>query len=238
MQYEFIPLTNKIEAAISQQHRFTTDSVLLARFSAPKKSERAAEFCCGCGAISLMWFGDGEIHPNQVVGFELMQEAVNLFNLSIEKNGLADSIQAVNCDLKNYKQIPQLESGTFDLVVCNPPYFEEGFGQGARKTARQETDLDIFEVCSAAAYALKYGGRLCICFKPQRLPDLFEAMRRSKIEPKTVRPVLVRAGEAPHLMLVEGRRGGKPQLNWQPALVLYDNNGEYTKEYREIYRMR
>ena len=54
MQYQFIPITSGIEAAISEQHRFTTDSVLLARFSAPRKTERVAEFCAGCGA-QLKW---------------------------------------------------------------------------------------------------------------------------------------------------------------------------------------
>lgn len=238
MQHEFVPITTGIEAAISSHHRFTTDSVLLARFSFPEKRERVAEFCCGCGAISLLWFGEGEAPPKSAVGFEIMEEAVELFSLSIEKNKLAEKLKVVKADLKDYKNIPELPCGGFDLVVCNPPYFGVGYGEGARQTARQETELDIWAVCRAAAYALKFGGRFCACFKPQRLPDLIEAMRQSKIEPKTLRPVLARAGEAPHLVLVEGRLGGKPQLNWQRALILHETDGSFTKEYREIYRMR
>ena len=42
MQYEFIPIVKNIQAAISQEHRFTTDSVLLSYFAAPKKNEKAA----------------------------------------------------------------------------------------------------------------------------------------------------------------------------------------------------
>ena len=238
MQYQFIPITDGIEAAISPEHRFTTDSVLLARFARPARDDTAAEFCCGCGAVSLLWFGRGETPPFRVTGFELMQEAVELFELSIEKNGLAETVNAVRCDLKEYRSIPQLKSGGFDLVVCNPPYFEEGFGRGARKAARQETELDIYDVCRAAGYALRFGGRFCVCFKPQRHPDLFEAMRQSAIEPKTIRPVLAHEGEQPHLMLVEGRRGGKRQLNWLPAMTIYGPDGDFTAEYREIYRMR
>lgn len=238
MQYEFIPITSGIEAAISDEHRFTTDSVLLARFAAPRASDTVAEFCCGCGAISLLWFGVGETSPRSVTGFELMPEAVELFKLSIERNQLQHKIDVINCDLKKYKETTEVESGKYDLVVCNPPYFTVGFGSGARRIARQETDLDIYEVCRAAAYALKYGGRFCVCFKPQRLPDLIEAMRQSKIEPKTLRPVLSKEGQAPHLLLMEGRRGGNAQLNWQPALILHKNDGSFTQEYREIYRMR
>ena len=238
MQYQFMPITNGIEAAVSDEHRFTTDSVLLARFSSPRKNERVAEFCSGCGAISLMWFGEGETPPKSVCGFEIMEEASKLFSLSIEKNNLAETVSAVCADLREYKSIKELPHAGFDLVVCNPPYFEAGFGSGQRQTARQETQLDIYTVCKAAAYALKFGGRFCVCFKPQRLPDLFEAMRQSKIEPKTIRQVVPKKGEQPHLVLVEGKLGAKPQLNWLPELALYDENGEFAEEYREIYRMR
>jgi len=238
LQYEFIPITDGIQAAISEQHRFTTDSVLLARFSAPKKKDVTAEFCSGCGAISLLWFGSDETPPLHVTGFEIMPDAAELFKLSVEKNDLCEKIDVVCCDLNQYRTIPQISAGSFDLVVCNPPYFESGFGGGARQIARQETQLDIFTVCKAAAYALKHGGRFCVCFKPQRLADLVEAMRQSKIEPKTIRPVLNKEGEAPHLLLVEGKRGANAQLNWQPALVLRNPDGSFTDEYRDIYRMR
>lgn len=238
MQFEFMPITNGIEAAVSAEHRFTTDSVLLARFSSPKRNERVAEFCCGCGAISLLWFGEGETPPKSVCGFEIMEEAQKLFSLSIEKNSLGERVSAVCADLREYKSIAELPHAGFDLVVCNPPYFETGFGSGSRQTARQEAQLDIYTVCKAAAYALKFGGRFCVCFKPQRLVDLFEAMRQSRIEPKLIRQVVPKKGEQPHLMLVEGRLGAKPQLDWLPELALYDENGEFTTEYQKLYRMR
>ncbi|HWP52309.1 MAG TPA: methyltransferase, partial [Clostridia bacterium] len=126
----------------------------------------------------------------------------------------------------------------FDLVVCNPPYFKMGHGGGARQTARQETVLDIFDVCAAAGRSLRYGGRFCVSFKPQRLPDLFQAMRAARLEPKRIRPVLAQPGKPPHLFLVEARRGGNRQLDWLPALCLKNSDNTPSTEYCEIYRMR
>ncbi|KAF5043800.1 tRNA1(Val) (adenine(37)-N6)-methyltransferase [anaerobic digester metagenome] len=238
MVQSFIPLTRGITAAISEEHRFTTDSVLLARFAAPRADETAAELCCGCGAVTLLWFGEGEVPPQHVVGVELLAEAAALFSLSVEKNGLSQRITVVCADLKDYKNIPGLAANAFDLVVCNPPYFKAGHGGGARQIARQETDLDILDVCAAAGRALRYGGRFCVCFKPQRLPDLFEAMRAAGLEPKHIRPVLTQPGNAPHLFLAEARRGGNRQLDWLPALCLQNSDGTPSAEYCEIYRMR
>lgn len=238
MEHSFIPLTHGITAAISDEHRFTTDSVLLARFAAPRTTDMAVELCCGCGAVTLLWFGEGEVSPRHVVGVELLPQAVELFSLSVEKNSLSEKIEVVCADLKEYKNVPALVANGFDLVVCNPPYFEAGYGKGARQTARQETDVGVADICAAAARALRYGGRFCVCFKPQRLPDLFQALRAVNLEPKRIRPVLVRTGETPHLFLVEARLGGNCQLDWLPALCLENEDGSPSKEYREIYRMR
>lgn len=238
MTQSFIPLTHGIRAAISETHRFTTDSILLARFSAPRRDELAAEFCCGCGAVTLLWFGEGEIAPRHVVGIELQSEAAALFSLSVVENNLSQRITVICADLKDHKNIPGFDANAFDLVVCNPPYFKAGHGDGARQTARQETGLDIFDVCAEAGRALRFGGRFCVCFKPQRLPDLFEAMRAVNLEPKRIRPVLIKPQNVPHLFLVEARLGGKYQLDWLPALCLQNEDGTPSAEYCEIYRMR
>ncbi len=238
MAQSFIPLTHGITAAVSDTHRFTTDSVLLSRFAAPRADDTVAELCCGCGAVTLLWFGEGEIWPRQVVGIELLAEAAALFKCSVEKNHLSPRVTVICADLKDYKNIPALAANAFDLVVCNPPYFKAGHGSGARQAARQETTLDIFGVCAAAGWALRYGGRFCASFKPQRLPDLFEAMRAAGLEPKRIRPVLTRPGYAPHLFLVEARRGGNSQLDWLPPLCLQSSDGTPSAEYCKIYRMR
>lgn len=238
MPQSFIPLTHGITAAISDEHRFTTDSVLLARFAAPRTDDMVAELCCGCGAVTLLWFGEGEAAPRRVVGVELSAQAAALFSLSVKKNNLADRISVTCADLKDYKNIPALCANAFDLVVCNPPYFRVGHGGGVRQTARQETDLEIATVCAAAGRALRYGGRFCVCFKPQRLPDLFEAMRAAELEPKRIRPVLTQPGKAPQLFLVEARRGGNRQLDWLPPLYLQNSDKTPSAEYCKIYRMR
>ena len=43
------------------------------------------------------------------------------------------------------------------------------------------------------------------------------------------------AGAAPSLILVEGRRGGKPGLSIEPALFLRGEDGGESAELRRIY---
>lgn len=74
------------------------------------------------------------------------------------------------------------------LVTCNPPYKKAEHGilssSDSDIIARHETMCSIDDVCAAAAKLLQFGGRLCICQRPERLLDVLEAMRRHKIEPK------------------------------------------------------
>ena len=49
------PLGNGIQIIVSDEHKFWTDTVLLASFANPKKSDNACDLGTGCGAIPLIW---------------------------------------------------------------------------------------------------------------------------------------------------------------------------------------
>ena len=95
----------------------------------------------------------------------------------------------------------------------------------------------IEDVCKAAAKLLQFGGRLCVCQRPERLLDVLEAMRQEKIEPKRVRFVQKRGDTAPWLFLAEGRKGAKRFLKVEPPLLIQDENGEFSPELKKIYRL-
>ena len=109
-----------------------------------------------------------------------------------------------------------------DGIACNPPYTAPGAGipseDGARRAARQGDSLSLEDVARGARYALRFGGRLCLCLRPKRL-----------------RLVQQRAGKAPFLFLLECRRGGKPGMEVGPVLLLEREDGSPTQEIEAIY---
>ena len=130
-------------------------------------------------------------------------------------------------------------AGSFDLAVCNPPYFPPSSGPPpkgeARRTARTEESCTLEEVCRAAARLLRWGGSFCLVHKPERLADLVCALRESGLEPKRLRFVCVRPERAPSLILMEARRGGRPGLRAEPPLALENADGSPTAELNRIY---
>ena len=124
-------------------------------------------------------------------------------------------------------------------MVSNPPYFPPETGrvspQETRSVARSEVVCTLEDVCRAAGWLLRWGGRFCVVFPTERLAELMETARRFGLEPKRLRMVQHDAAGIPGLVLLECRRGGKPGLRAEPALLLYDPDGRETAEHRRAY---
>ncbi len=241
-QISYHPLSEQFLIAVNPTHRFSTDSILLSDFAAPKKSERACDLCSGCGIIALSWFRLGaQLAPRLAVGVEISPEASELMQLSIQKNQLTDRVWAVNMDLKDLRpdSHPALLPQSFDVVTCNPPYQTQGSGKVAesqRGVARHELECTIDDVCQAGAKLLRFGGRLCICQRPSRLVDVITTMRRWGIEPKRLQMVQKNADTPPWLFMIEGKKGSKPHMVIEPPLILYHPDGSLSQQAKDAYR--
>ena len=230
------PLSRNCSVIVSHSHYFTTDTLLLASFSLPKPGEACADFGTGCGAIPLVWCARGK--PRKIYALELQEEACSQAKRSAELNGLQDTIDVQNLNLCGLAAArPGFLQG-LDLVACNPPYKAAGSGVknsgNAKRIARHECECTLSEIAAAAAAVLRFGGRFCLCQRPERLCDVLEAMRLNGLEPKRLRFVHQRAGKEPSLFLVQGTRGGKPGLRVEPPLFIEDGDG-YSQEMLELY---
>lgn len=233
--YKFERLSDEISIAVSDSHTFGTDAVLLSHFADIKIRDQALDMGTGCGIIPFLWLRNKNIH--NVFCLDIQKSAYDQVCFSIEKNNLQDRITAYHCDLREVDKTFKAE--TFSLVTMNPPYKPVGTGieslSECAKIARHEICCNIEDAVKAASYLLKYGGRFCMCHRPERLVDTLELMRRYRLEPKRLRFVQDRAGEQPFLFLVQGQKGAKPFLRVEPLLVINNDDGKLTGEMLEIY---
>lgn len=233
MEAHWEPLSGGSRILVSKDHAFGTDAVLLADFSMPRRGERCADFGTGCGVIPLLWRVRSQ--GASFVGVELQPEAASLARQSVEANGFSGEITIVEGDLRQ-RLFP---AGSLDRIACNPPYTAPGAGipcgGQARRTARQGDTLSLQELGEAARHALRFGGRLCVCLRPQRLGEAIEVFHSCRLEPKRLRLVQQRAGKAPFLFLLECRSSGAPGMEVEPVLLLEREDGSPTEEIERIY---
>ena len=212
-----------------------TDSFVLSSLPRLKPGLRVCDLGSGTGLLGLLLLQRQA--DLQVAGVEIQAEAVALAEKAAAENGLSDRLTFLHRDLRTVREV--LPTGSFDLVLSNPPYYPAASGHlaetDALRTARAEVDCSLEDVCAAASYLLRWGGSFCLVHKPERLTDLMCTLRAAALEPKRLRFVCPRDHTAPSLVLLEARRGGKSGLTVEAPLVLQRADGSPTAEADAIY---
>lgn len=235
-QASWEPLAPGCQVLVTREHGFSTDTLLLAAFSQPRRGERCADLGTGCGTIPLLWRARGE--PGPILAVELQPQAAEQARRSVERSGYEQHIQVVEGNVRDYKAL--LPCQGLDRVACNPPYTLPGAGAASpdpqRRAARQGDCFSLEDLAQAARYSLKHRGRLCLCLPVRRLAEALALFPRWDLEPKLLRLVQQRRDKAPYLFLLECRRGGRPGgLEAAPTLLLEEDGGGPTRELLEVY---
>ncbi len=210
----------------------STDSIALAGFAKLPKNAAVLDLGSGCGTLGLLLCAtDSTCH---VTGVELDEAAHNCALSNIAANGLSSRLTSLCRDIKDIPTF--LTPGSFHCCVSNPPYFASGPASASVPLARREDSCDLNTLISSAAWALRYGGDFFLVHRPERLAEIFACANRVHLEPKRLQLLHHKIGGPITLVLVQLRKGAKPGLIWE-ELFLYDENGNPTPSYRELYHL-
>lgn len=200
---------------------FGTDAVLLSDFTEVKTFETVADLCSGNGIIPILL--SAKYKPKEILAVELQERAAELAERNMELNGLQECVRVLCEDIK---KVRARMDKTVDVVTCNPPYTPWGGGyvscKDAKVIARHEVFCTIEDVFCSVSKVLKFGGRMYLVHRAERLTDVVMAARKYRIEPKTVRFVHPRPEKAAKLFLMSFLYGGGRELKVLPPLMDFD----------------
>ena len=214
---------------------FGMDAVLLSGFAYAKKGHRVIDLGTGTGILPLLLWAKTE--GEHFTGLEIQEESADMARRSVTGNNIAN-IEIVGGDIKSVDKLFKRQS--FDVVTSNPPYMinEHGIAnpQAPKQIARHEILCTLEDVVKAAAYLLKSNGKFFMVHRPFRLPEVFENLRKYRLEPKRMRLVYPQIDKEPNMVLVEAVKYGKPRLTVEKPLIVYDKDMKYTEEMMRDYR--
>lgn len=215
---------------------FGMDSVLIANFAKiSRKNAIVADLGTGTGIISILVAG--KQNPEKVYAVEIQEELVDMAKRSVKYNDLGNKIDIINADIVGISR--GNFNKKFDYVISNPPYKKLNTGlindNQKKLISRHEVKCTLKDVVNEASKLLKDKGVFYMVHRPDRLCDIFNAMRENKVEPKEIQLVHSHLEDEANLVLIKGVKCGNPSLKVLKPLIVYNENNEYTEELLKFY---
>lgn len=220
----------------TQMFNFSLDSVLLPNFvTINKNAKNILDIGCGNAPIPLIL---STKTTAKIIGVEIQKEVAALAEKSVNINNLENKIEIINDDIIEISK--KWETEIFDIIVCNPPFFKahkkSNFNMSDYKTiARHEVTLNLEDLMKISRKLLKNNGLLSLVHRPERLLDILEMMRLNNIEPKKMQLVYPKESCEANILLIEGRKNGKPGLKILAPLFTHKENGEYSEQIKKYF---
>lgn len=216
---------------------FGTDAFLLAAYIGKAPSALAADLGSGTGILPLLLLARDKVRC--AVAVEVQEAFGELIARNASLNQMEDRIKVLRCDLRSLPS-DALPAESADIVLSNPPYMKAQSGKPnaseAKFIARHEICGDIGDFCHTASALLKYGGKFYCVYRPDRLIDLFDAMRKNSLEPKRMTLVHATAASAPSIALIEAKKGAAPSLILtRPLFLTNEDKITQTRDAKRIY---
>lgn len=228
---------------------FGTDALLLAYFvtgnvKVPVKI--AVELGAGSGVVSLIIVKKSARTVKKIFAAEILDDYCKLAAKNIEMNGLSDRIAVIKGDIKQPDSFfypdggesKRIEPHSVDIVFTNPPYMvNHGKMSGSeyKNIAKHEILCNVDDVLMCAHRLLRDKGDFYCVYPAERLQDLFAAMEKHNIYPKTAVFVYPREDAKANLVLVKGKKAAKSGIIIYPPLILHRADGTLTGFAAEMY---
>jgi tRNA1Val (adenine37-N6)-methyltransferase len=202
-------------------YRFSIDAVLLSQFIKIRKNERVIDLGTGCGILPLVLSQTTKAHS--FVGVEIQKGLAECAKKNVVLNHLEDRISILKEDFRKLKEV--FPSGSFDVVLSNPPYRKYRTGRinpsMEKAIARHEIKGTFEDLISIASYLLPTKGRCYLIFPALRTVDLLVSLRNGKLEPKRLQFVHPRSGEEAKFILTESIKTSGVELKLMAPLILH-----------------
>lgn len=216
------------------------DAVFLAAACPARAGDTVLEAGCGAGAASLCLAA--RVPGVIVTGVEIEAELAALASENAARNGAEAALRVVTADVTG--PWTKLEAAgivreSFDHVMANPPFHEEGEGRTTNGAMRQRACVmpqgGLERWVRFLTAAARAGGMLTLIHRADMLGPLLRLLdgRFGGLE---AIPLFPRAKEAAIRVIIRGKKGSRAPLALRRGLVLHEPDGAPTAAAASVLR--
>ena len=182
-----------------------TDGVLLGAWCGLPRVNgecvRVLDIGTGSGLIALMLAQrlENETQCFAIRGIDIEPSAVEQSRINFEASPWASHLSAYNCSLQEL-----VDDGGYDLIVSNPPYFQNSLKNPdkGRATARHTDSLSYAALLAHAKRLLKNDGTLSLILPAAAESEILELAKINQLDPTHITYVHSKEGKPTKRILV------------------------------------
>lgn len=225
----------------SAGYRFSIDAVLLAHFTEVRRGGRILDLGTGCGIIMLILLYRWGERIQEAVGLEIQEGLADLAARNLKANGLGQKGRIIAGDIRKILDLVPAES--FDIVVCNPPFYQCGSGRKSdnaeARLARHQCLATLDELLLAAAAAVRNKGSVYCIYPADQIARFTVLASRYRLEVKKLQFIYGYPQEESdaRLVLIHCLKNGGTGTKILPPFYIYSQkNGAYSPEMQKFYQ--
>lgn len=206
-----------------------TDGILLGAWANVSHATSCLDLGTGSGLLALMLAQ--RTLDAQIVAVEIDPNAAEQADENVKNSPWAERVQIVQQDIALFSQKCGQNGQFFDMIVANPPYFQQGVNCAsiARNTARYAASLSHLDWLIHAEQCLAPNGTIHFVLPFEQGEKLLHSTALFCIRRCDV---VTKLGKAPHRVLLTFTREKKECEHTE--LVIYNEHNQYSTEFMQL----
>ncbi|ANQ47684.1 methyltransferase [Flammeovirga sp. MY04] len=208
-----------------------TDAILLGAWATSSmENPKVLDIGCGSGLISLMLaqrFKDAE-----VTGIDIDEGA---FEQSKENFMNSPWYNRLDAQIGDFRTAAF--SSSFDLIVSNPPYFENALKAETkeRNLARHTDSLSLHQLIEKVSKLLSRDGTFCMIYPIEALDEIISLAELHQLYISDLRIVHHNANKkAKRLLIALQKKAINNKIEGKPFYIRANHNNDYSEEYQNL----
>ncbi|PCJ95858.1 MAG: methyltransferase [Zetaproteobacteria bacterium] len=218
--------------------RTSMDSVILGAACPAKSEESILDLGCGIGSAGLCAIY--RINGATLCGIDIQEDHIKLANKNAHINDMAGRTTFICSDIRT------AELGTFNHIICNPPYMEAGAHLQSPSPAKAkamghiEENIKLQDWIACAHKHIKGQGSLTMIHDAGQIDNIIHALygknggrRFGAVE---IIPIYSKRNTSAKRVIVRAYKHKKSKSVLHTGIIMHEQDGTYTKEADNILR--
>lgn len=221
--------------------RTSMDSVMLAGACPVKSSQNVLDLGCGVGSAGICALY--RVKKATLLGIDIQANHIALAKKNAVLNDMKNRASFAYVDVRD---LEKFDIGTFDHVICNPPYKEAGEHKRSTSPARARAMGHSCDAVSlktwvdCAWHYIKGQGSFTIIHEAARcdsvIRSLFSARGGRRFGNIEIIPLFPKAGAPAKRVIIRAWKHKKAGSNILPGIIMHNEDGSSTEHAESILR--